>query len=132
MRCATAYERASSAYRVVACMDEQFRYLRQVPRTCSFWAVIRVSLGMFVVRRGLFRAFVSDSADFSLWLKRYLLGGRIGGSGHDAARERTDAIGEDRSGFCWDHGMDSLFFFLQPYSSFYLMVWSSNLSESHR
>lgn len=26
----------------------------------------------------------------------------------------------------------TLFFFLQPYSSFYLMVWSSNLSESHR
>lgn len=113
-------------------MDGQFRYLWQVPRTCSFWAVIRVSLGMFVVCRRLFRAFVSDSADFSLWLKQYLLGGRIGGGGHDAARERADAIGEDCSGFCWDHGMDSFFFFLQPYSSFYLMVWSSNLSESHR
>lgn len=64
---------------------------------------------MFVVCRRLFRAFVSDSADFSLWLKRYLLGGRIGGGEHDAARERADAIGEDRSGFCWDHGMDSFF-----------------------
>lgn len=93
-------------------MDGQFRYLWQVPRTCSFWAVIRVSLGMFVVCRRLFRAFVSDSADFSLWLKRYLLGGRIGGGGHDAARERADAIGEDCSGFCWDHGMDSFFFLL--------------------
>lgn len=93
-------------------MDEQFRYLWQVPRTCSFWAVIRVSLGMFVVCRRLFRAFVSDSADFSLWLKRYLLGGRIGGGEHDAARERADAIGEDCSGFCWDHGMDSFFLLL--------------------
>lgn len=35
-------------------------------------------------------------------------------------------------GFAGIMGWTLFFFFLQPYSSFYLMVWSSNLSESHR